>query len=201
MENLTLKTVIVKRLQDIFSDVKWANLLIEEGKEVPADRKLQGVRTKMLALMKLISANLPDELEFIQENISDGEIREIQVLTDERYPGAIANIGGVTSGCPCEEGPDCDSQVWILAHRDDRYDGLLLSRVNSKWTIGSIQQWWFKYDQFQKRAREARAERKPESRYYYSDYLDELRQLQDAFPSCLVPEQDLQVQDGVEPRN
>ena len=136
-----------------------------------------------------------------EDNISDGEIREIQVLTDERYPGAIANIGGVTSGCPCEEGPDCDSQVWILAHRDDRYDGLLLSRVNSKWTIGSIQQWWFKYDQFQKRAREARAERKPESRYYYSDYLDELRQLQDAFPSCLVPEQDLQVQDGVEPRN
>lgn len=67
MENLTLKTVIVKRLQDIFSDVKWANHLVEEGKEVPADRKLQGIRTKMLALMELIHRNLPDDLCFIQE--------------------------------------------------------------------------------------------------------------------------------------
>lgn len=67
MENLTLKTVIVKRLQDIFSDVKWANHLVEEGKEVPADRKLQGVRTKMLALMELVHRNLPDDLSFIQE--------------------------------------------------------------------------------------------------------------------------------------
>ena len=41
MENVTLKILIVKKLQDIFSDVKWANHLIEEGKEVPADRKLQ----------------------------------------------------------------------------------------------------------------------------------------------------------------
>jgi len=69
MENLTLKIVIVKRLQDIFSDVKWANHLVEEGKEVPADRKLQGIRTKMLALMDIVHKNLPDDLEFIQEEI------------------------------------------------------------------------------------------------------------------------------------
>lgn len=67
MENMTLKNVIVKRLQDIFSDVKWANHLVEEGKEVPADRKLQGVRTKMLALMELVHRNLPDDLAFVQE--------------------------------------------------------------------------------------------------------------------------------------
>lgn len=72
MENVTLKILIVKRLQDIFSDVKWANHLVEEGKEVPADRKLQGVRTKMLALMEIIHRNLPDNLEFVQEEeISD----------------------------------------------------------------------------------------------------------------------------------
>jgi hypothetical protein len=67
MENMTLKTVVIKRMQDIFSDVKWANHLVEEGKEVPADRKLQGIRTKMLALMEMVHKNLPDELEFIQE--------------------------------------------------------------------------------------------------------------------------------------
>lgn len=67
MENVTLKMLIIKRLQDIFSDVKWANHLVEEGKEVPADRKLQGIRTKMLALMDIVHRNLPDDLEFIQE--------------------------------------------------------------------------------------------------------------------------------------
>lgn len=66
MENMTLKTTIIKRLQDIFSDVKWANHLVEEGKEVPADRKLQGVRTKMLVLMDLVHKNIPDDIEFIQ---------------------------------------------------------------------------------------------------------------------------------------
>lgn len=67
MENMTLKNVIVKRIQDIFSDVKWANHLVEEGKEVPADRKLQGIRTKMLVLMDLVHRNLPENLPFIQE--------------------------------------------------------------------------------------------------------------------------------------
>ena len=67
MENMTLKNVIVKRLQDILSDVKWANHLVEEGKEVPADRKLQGVRTKMLVLMSLVHRQLPEDLEFVQE--------------------------------------------------------------------------------------------------------------------------------------
>lgn len=66
MENVTQKTAIIKRLQDIFSDIKWANHLVEEGKDVPADRKLQGVRTKMLDLMDMIHRNLPDTLEFIK---------------------------------------------------------------------------------------------------------------------------------------
>lgn len=66
MENMTLKTVIVKRMQDILSDVKWANHLVEEGKDVPADRKLQGIRTKILALMDITHRNLPDDLEFAQ---------------------------------------------------------------------------------------------------------------------------------------
>lgn len=72
MENVTLKIVIVKRLQDIFSDVKWANHLVEEGKEVPADRKLQGIRTKMLALMDIVHRNLPDDLPFVlEEGVED----------------------------------------------------------------------------------------------------------------------------------
>lgn len=67
MENMTLKNVIVKGMQDVFSDVKWANHLVEEGKEVWADRKLQGIRTKMLVLMDMVHRNIPDDLPFVQE--------------------------------------------------------------------------------------------------------------------------------------
>lgn len=61
MENVKWKDVLIQRLQDIFDDVKWANSLIESGKEVPADRKLQGVRAKMVTLMEGISKEMPDD--------------------------------------------------------------------------------------------------------------------------------------------
>ncbi len=44
-------------------------------------------------------------------NIGDEEVREVEAIASERYPGALVNISGVTDGCPCEEGPSCDSQV------------------------------------------------------------------------------------------
>jgi hypothetical protein len=59
MENISLKDALLGRLSDIFSDVKLANSLVDEGKEVHTSRRLQGVRTKMLALMEDIR-NLPD---------------------------------------------------------------------------------------------------------------------------------------------
>ena len=67
MENVTLKNVIVNGMKDVFSDVKWAKHLVEEGKDVPADRKLQGIRTKMLVLMEIVHRNIPDDLPFIQQ--------------------------------------------------------------------------------------------------------------------------------------
>lgn len=67
MENMTLKEVVVKSLQDIFNDVKWANHLVEEGKEVPADRKLQGVRAKMLRIMKIVHEQMPEEVSYKEE--------------------------------------------------------------------------------------------------------------------------------------
>ncbi len=82
MENLTLKMVIVKRLQDIFSDVKWANHLVEEGKEVPADRKLQGIRTKMLALMDIVHRNVPDDLSFVSEIVEE-DLKNVAEATPE----------------------------------------------------------------------------------------------------------------------
>ena len=119
------------------------------------------------------------------ENVSDEEIREIQAATVTIYPGAIANVSGVTAGCPCEEGPLCDSQVWILAYRDNRYDGLMLSRISNKWVVGPLQTWWFEYDLLTRKLSELRSE-KPTDYWAASRELREKRtQLQEAFPICI----------------
>lgn len=71
MENLKWKNVIVGRLQDIFDDVKMANCLVESGKEVPCDRKLQGVRTKLVNLMEAINKEMPEDFTYeIPENVA-----------------------------------------------------------------------------------------------------------------------------------
>ena len=57
-------------------------------------------------------------------------------------PGDIVNIGTVVSGCPCEDGSTCSDQVWVVAHSPGTSVGLLLSRINSHWVIGPVQQWW-----------------------------------------------------------
>jgi len=63
-------------MQDIFSETKRTNLLVEEGKEVLADRKLQGIRTKMLVFMKILHENLPDNLEFIHSEESKTNVAQ-----------------------------------------------------------------------------------------------------------------------------
>ena len=118
------------------------------------------------------------------ENISDEEVREIQAATVKIYPGAIANISGVTEGCPCEEGPLCTSQVWVVAYRDSQYDGLMLSRVGGVWTVGLIQRWWLKYQELRGRFREALSSQAPNRRDIYRKLLDEQYQLQETFPVC-----------------
>jgi hypothetical protein len=81
------------------------------------------------------------------QNLSDDEIREIQAIGLRELPGAVdVNISGVTAGCPCEEGDECSDQVWIVAYRPGESLGLLLSRMEDRWKIGPLQQWWLDYD-------------------------------------------------------
>jgi hypothetical protein len=75
-------------------------------------------------------------------NLSDDEAREIQSVMSALYPGAILNISGVATGCPCEEGPSCSDQVWVVPHTVPATDGAVLSRINGRWGVGLIQQWW-----------------------------------------------------------
>jgi hypothetical protein len=86
------------------------------------------------------------------ENIGDTEVAEIRRVAANVVPRAIVNISGVVEGCPCEDGPACSEQVWILAYRSDKTVGLLLSRIKDEWTIGPVQQWWLDYEDLQSRA-------------------------------------------------
>ena len=120
------------------------------------------------------------------ENISDEEIREIQATTVTIYPGTIANVSGVTAGCPCEEGQLCDSQVWILAHRGNRYDGLMLSRISNKWVVGPLQTWWFEYDLLAKKMSALRSEKPDDYWEVYMELREKRIQLEEAFPICIA---------------
>lgn len=80
------------------------------------------------------------------ENISDLEVREIQRVADTLNPGAIVEIGGVTEGCPCEDGPLCTNQVWVVSHRPEQAKGFMLSRIEGHWTLGAVQKWWLEHE-------------------------------------------------------
>jgi hypothetical protein len=115
-------------------------------------------------------------------NISDNEVREIQVVAEQFLPRALVNISTVVSDCPCEEGPQCTDQVFILANRSATTLGLQMSRVKNAWTVGAVQRWWLEYEALQKR----------EPDMEWREYEDALTQLAKKFPQCvgqLVPAQ------------
>src|ERR1041384_5277939 len=75
-------------------------------------------------------------------NLSDEEVREVQRVSAKYLPRDTVNISPVVTGCPCEEGPDCTEQVYVLASKESGTRGLQLSRVRNRWTVGVVQQWW-----------------------------------------------------------
>ncbi|MEO8018378.1 MAG: hypothetical protein ABI769_11220 [Pseudomonadota bacterium] len=83
-------------------------------------------------------------------NISDDEVREVQLVSAKYLPRATLNISPVVTDCPCEEGPTCTAQVYLLASKDDKTRGLQLSRMNDRWTVGVVQQWWLRRDALHK---------------------------------------------------
>ena len=62
----SLKAQLMVRLQEILSDAKMASHLVEDGKEVRADRQLQGVRTKLVQLIQWTHVALPE----MEENVA-----------------------------------------------------------------------------------------------------------------------------------
>jgi hypothetical protein len=87
-----------------------------------------------------------NEAHLRAENITDEEVRELQGAARSVLPEAIVNIAGVTSDCPCEDGPDCSAQVWVVAYDPKKTVGLMFSKIDGHWGIGPVQNWWLRYD-------------------------------------------------------
>lgn len=77
-------------------------------------------------------------------NISDGEIREVEAISRKYLPQAYVNISPVVTHCPCEEGPMCTAQVYVVAQTADKTRGLQLSQMKGRWEVGAVQQWWLR---------------------------------------------------------
>ncbi len=112
-------------------------------------------------------------------NVSDDEVREIQAAAFEIVGDVLVTISGVVSGCPCEDGPQCTDQVWVLAHKPNDTIGLLLSKVRGQWQIGTVQRWWLNFEKL--------AAEKNVTWYWLSDSEAGAR-LIDEFPTCGVAE-------------
>jgi hypothetical protein len=75
-------------------------------------------------------------------NITDSEVRELQVIARKYNLSELLNISPVVEGCPCEEGGTCTEQVFIVGNIDQKAYGLQLSRRKNLWTVGVVQRWW-----------------------------------------------------------
>lgn len=135
---------------------------------------------KIFAIEERIKETRPQRRDspLRQENIRDDEVRQIQAAASPVVPKAIINISGVVTGCPCEEGPSCTDQVWILANQSERTTGLQLSRVGGQWKIGAVQRWWLEYEKLEARRRTFHSI----SAYYAAEDA-----LKETFPACLSP--------------
>lgn len=113
-------------------------------------------------------------------HLTDDEVREIQAAVSAIRPGAIVNIGAVVTGCPCEDGPSCSDQVWVVAYRPEKSTGFNLSNVNHHWILGISQSWWLEYENLQASRRTFAS---------WAAYLDAEQDLFKRFPAC--PESNL----------
>ena len=110
-------------------------------------------------------------------NISDEEIREVEVLTRKYLPRAYVNISPVVTDCPCEEGPMCSAQVYVVAQTAEKTRGLQLSQMKGRWDVGAVQKWWM---------RREGVVRQHTGNTFLDDYLFQkaVNELYEEFPVC-----------------
>jgi len=79
-------------------------------------------------------------------NISDEEVREVETIAYQYLPRTVINISPVVTDCPCEEGPACTAQVYVVSTVKDKSRGLQLSRMHNRWQLGVVQEWWLRFE-------------------------------------------------------
>ena len=121
----------------------------DEGAERVSSQKSSRSRSTYPPRSKRVDGPLRDT------NISDIEVQEVQRVVAGIYPGAIVNIGGVVSECPCADGLACSAQVWVVAYGLGQSHGLMLSKIESEWQLGPVQSWWLVYEELLVRMRRA----------------------------------------------
>ena len=101
-------------------------------------------------------------------NLSDNEMREIQEVASKHLAKTVLNVSPVIEGCPCEEGPLCTDQVYVVTQVSGMPVGLQLSLVKKVWKVGVVQSWWLRYDALraQQRTMNYRAYSSSESELY-----------------------------------
>ena len=121
-----------------------------------------------------------------EENISDQEVLELEAVLRERYPGSVVYISAVTTGCPCEDGPRCTDQVWSVASRNAVSRELAISKIDGKWQIGPLQEWWLVRDRIRDLYTRSRDEPDNSQRIDVMEYLRRITEHDKAFPTCDV---------------
>jgi hypothetical protein len=119
-----------------------------------------------------------------EENITDQEVLQIEGVMRELYPGAIVYLSAVTDGCPCEDGPGCEDQVWSVAERGGLSDELALSKIDGEWQVGPLQEWWLVRDRIWDTYEKSKQEPDAFKRIDFQEYLRRLDEHFQAFPTC-----------------
>jgi hypothetical protein len=119
-----------------------------------------------------------------EANISDEEVRQIEGAARAVFPTAMVNISGVTTGCPCEDGPGCTDQVWVVAWQSEESRGLKLSRIDGEWVVGPVQRWWLRYEELGKRYAALGPLDTAEKRAAARGLMRERMSLIESFPQC-----------------
>ena len=120
------------------------------------------------------------------ENITDREVLELQAAMRELYPGSVVYISAVTSGCPCEDGPHCTDQVWSVASRNATSNELALSRIDGKWLVGPLQDWWLARDRIWNMYRKSRINDDFNQRINPQEFFRRITEHLEAYPKCDV---------------
>jgi len=113
-------------------------------------------------------------------NITDEEVREVQLISSKYLPKVMLNISPVVTDCPCEEGPTCTAQVFVVASTQDNAKGLQLSLLKDKWAVGVVQQWWLRHDDLVSHRPKPGAELTERHRYMQAMHV-----LYSEFPHCV----------------